>query len=329
LLTELHFLRPMWALALIPLALLIYGLSRQSGRANYWQAVCDPHLLAHLSHVLGQGSRRWGLWAIALCGSLCIFILAGPSWQRLSQVAYQKQFGQVVVVDLSAAMMAKDLKPNRLSRAKFVLRDFLAKHKEGQLGLVVFSGDAFLVSPLTDDPKTIDAMVSELSPGIMPVGGSDIAAGLNMAGKIIQQAGFQGGKVLLLTGSEANHRDIEAARTLAAKGIDTSVLAFATALGAPISDESGFVRDRGKTSLSRLDEQGLKALAAAGDGRYRQFTSSDDVLSGLMAPNVSTRVKKKDKIQLLAWRDQGRSFIFLLLPFALLAFRRGWLESIL
>lgn len=329
LLGKLHFLRPEWGFALLPLCLLLFFMLKQRGRQGHWQAVCDPHLLAHLGQNLATKSKRLSLISLAVAGLLTLFILAGPSWQRLSQVAYQKQYGQVVVFDLSSAMLAKDIVPNRLSRAKFTLRDYLAKLKEGQIGLVAYSGEPFVASPLTDDPKTIDAMVSELSPEIMPLGGSDTAAALKQAAALIKQAGFKQGRILLLTASVMTKADIRMAKTLANEGIYTSVIAFATKLGAPVDAESGFVRGRGKTVLSRLDEDGLRDLANAGGGSFQQFASDADILSGLLAAQKGSTVKKKEGIKLLLYKDQGRYFIFLLLPLALLAFRRGWLESML
>ena len=131
-----HFIRPGWLL-LLPLAVLLPWAWRRSRRAaGDWSRVCDPHLLRWLSVDKAgadlPGGRRW-LAGLALL--LVILALAGPSWQKLPDISYSARDARVVVLDLSRSMLAEDLRPNRLTRARFRLADLLMQTAEGQVGL--------------------------------------------------------------------------------------------------------------------------------------------------------------------------------------------------
>jgi Ca-activated chloride channel family protein len=125
-------------------------------------------------------------------------------WEKLPQPVFQTDQATVVVMDLSLSMNSSDLKPSRMERARFKVSDILAKQQEGVIGLVVFAGDAFVVSPLTRDGETISAMLPALKPDIMPVQGSRADLGLLKAAELLKQAGRMRGEVLLQPNSCGN-----------------------------------------------------------------------------------------------------------------------------
>ncbi len=146
-----HFLRPYWLLALLPLAVLFWHLLRAPSGPGAWRNVCAPHLLAHL--LVGPARRPSCLpWLLLGLGwLLAVLALAGPAWKRLPAPLFQAQIARVLVLDLSESMNATDVEPSRLVRARYKLLDLLAQTHEGQIGLVVYAGESFVVAPLTHD----------------------------------------------------------------------------------------------------------------------------------------------------------------------------------
>ena len=128
---EFHFLRPFWLLLLAPLALVLWSLWRPRAAANAWQRICDPNLLRYLLIERGGSDSRWFLWLLALAWLLTVLALAGPTWSKRVQSVHQTLDARVLVLDLSRSMLAQDLKPSRMARARFKIMDLLARTQEG------------------------------------------------------------------------------------------------------------------------------------------------------------------------------------------------------
>jgi Ca-activated chloride channel family protein len=231
--TLLHFIRPYWLL-LLPLVFVLPWVWKRSRRpSGDWTRVCDPHLLRWLSaKQAGERSRGGGHWLAAVALLISILALAGPSWQKLPDSSFSARDARVIVLDLSRSMLAQDLRPNRLTRARFRLADLLGDTEEGQAGMVSYAGDAYVVSPLTNDMNTIANLLPALQPDIIPVAGSRADLALKMAASLLERAGLNMGEVLLVTDS-ADARVAARARELRDDGITTSVLGVGTVEGAP------------------------------------------------------------------------------------------------
>ncbi len=329
-LMHLHFLRPAWLLALLPLALLLWRLWRRSAGTAAWERVCQPNLLRHLL-VVSTGRRgRYPLVLLGLAWLAATVALAGPVWSRLPQPVYRSQAARVLVLDLSRSMDATDVPPSRLARARFKLQDILGRKAEEQDALVVFAGEAYVIAPLTDDAATIAAMVPALSTDLMPVHGSRADLGLRKAVELLERAGVQRGDILLITdGLDSPAAALEAVRALRPR-YRLSVLAVGTAKGGPIPlAEGGFVKDeRGAIVIPRLDEGPLRELAAAGGGAFARLSADDsDLRRVLLTPEGAHEVDKAGRILHTAdvWREEGPWLVLALLPLAALGFRRGWL----
>jgi Ca-activated chloride channel family protein len=319
----LHFIRPLW-LFLLPLVIILPWAWRRTRRpAGDWSKVCDPHLLRWLSvkQVTEQG-RHGGPWLAALALLVVILALAGPSWQKLPDTAFSAQDARVIVVDLSRSMLAEDMRPNRLIRARFRLADLLAATEEGQVGLVSYAGDAYVVSPLTSDMNTIANLLPALRPDIIPVAGSRADIALDMAASLFERSGLSRGEVLLVTDS-ATSRDSAKARELKDRGIITSVLAAGTLEGAPIPSGGGFVNDRaGNVVIARLNRADLRSVAEAGGGKYTELGAAGTV-SDLWLEQDGSEFARRDDALGERWKDVGPWLVLLLLPLALAGFRRG------
>ncbi len=330
---EFHFLRPAWFWLLLPLALLLLWFWRGQLRSRSWQSVCDPQLLPYL--LLGRSQRRgnWPLALILLALLLAVTALAGPVWERQPQPLFRQQSALVLLYDLSASMLAEDLKPNRLTRARLKIADILRQRREGQTALVVFAGDAFTVTPLTDDAKTIAALLDSLEPGLMPVFGSRPELAIARGRELLQQAGMAEGDLLLVTDEDQPESAMTAVEELRRNGYRLSVLGVGTAEGAPIPlRDGGFFKDEtGQLVLPQLKPTGLQQLAQAGGGKYQTLRVDDRDIRQLLSRPLQDRLDKERRQSEQVgdrWREEG---VWLLWPLALLAacaFRRGWLTVI-
>jgi Ca-activated chloride channel family protein len=321
----LHFIRPWWLL-LLPLAVLLPWLWKRTRRpSGDWTRACDPHLLRWLSVSQASGrSRGGGRWLAGMAVLISILALAGPSWQKLPGSSFSARDARMIVLDLSRSMLAQDLRPNRLTRARFRLADLLEMTQEGQVGLVSYAGDAYIVSPLTSDMNTIANLLPALQPDIVPVAGSRADRALEMAASLLGRAGLRHGEILLVTDS-ANSADAARARDLKNDGIITSVLAVGTVEGAPIPSGGGFVSDRsGNVVIARLDRASLQAVAEAGGGRYIELGPGATETSLWLEQDGSEFARREDALG-ERWQDAGPWFVLLLLPLALIGFRRGLL----
>lgn len=319
----LHFIRPLWLL-LLPLAVLIPVMWRVLRRpSGDWSKVCDEHLLRWLS--VGQGAARpgrLGPWVAGLVWLIATLALAGPSWEQLPDSSFSSRDARVLVLDLSTSMLAEDLKPNRLTQARFELSDILEAAQEGQTGLVAFAGDAFVVAPLTNDTNTISNMLPALRPDIMPVQGSRPDLGLKMAAELFTRAGLSRGEILLIADG-GNRAALEVAGKLAQKGIYTSVLGVGTPQGAPIPSGDGFVSDNsGNIVVARLQREALQAIATAGGGKYSEL-NADSKGDSLFAGNEHGDFARRDDALGERWKDMGPWLLLLLLPLLAYSFRRG------
>ena len=328
---EFHFLRPEWLFVLPVVLLLSYGLARKQLSPGSWQKIVDPVLAPYvLSRRQMRGSsRRW--WLAMLGGVLAVTALAGPSWERVEQPVFRSEQAIVVALDLSRSMDAQDVSPSRLLRAKLKILDILDRRSSGQTALIVYSANAFTVTPLTTDADTVASLVNTLDTEIMPSRGSYPLAAIEKGRQLLEQAGVVYGEVLLLTDGGISTAALDAAEELQEAGYTLSVLGVGTLDGAPIPRAGGgFVTDRsGEIVVPKLDPTGLQRLAAAGGGRYSALTADDNDLDKLLSGEVGTGAESDQDLATDNWKEEGPWLLLLLVPLASLAFRKGWIVSIL
>jgi Ca-activated chloride channel family protein len=325
-LSDFHFLRPgwLWALPLVIAAAILLA-RRQLGPGN-WATVVSPSLLPYVlsASAVRKGDYRW--WLLGLGGVLAVLALAGPAWQRIDQPVFRSDQALVVALDLSRSMDAQDLPPSRLARARLKILDILERRGSGQTALVVYSSNAFTVTPLTTDNDTIAALVSSLSTDIMPSRGSYPVAAINKGWQLLQQAGAVFGEILLITDGGSSPAAERVARDLRDAGYTLSVLGVGTTAGAPIPRVGGgFVTGQaGQIAVPRLEETALRTLAIQGGGRYSTLSTDERDLDLLLSGEVGRREASDESLATDRWREEGPWLLLLLLPLAALAFRRGW-----
>lgn len=334
---QFHFLRPEWFWALLPAVLLFALLRSRFGGQSNWEQSIDSDLLPYLLDSPQGKTSKVPLTGLFIAWILATIAMAGPVWQKLPEPVHERQDALVIILDLTRSMYAVDVSPNRLIRAKHKLTDLLGERKEGVTGLVVFAGDAHTVTPLTDDPGNIMAMLPALAPEIMPVPGSRLTPALKRAYQLFKDGGAASGRILIVTDGI---RDMASAEVVARKhhnAYPASVLAVGTAKGAPISADrltpnGGYLKDKqGNLIIPKVDFDALREFAGEAGGRFSRMTLDDADLKYLLANQAlpgegEFRTLQRD---FNVWREEGPWLLLVLLPIAALAFRRGWLWSLL
>ncbi len=332
--SEFHFLRPAWLLTLLPAAYLLYQLYRRQGGRGQWLEICDAELLPFLLQSTPSAPQRSHWLAAALAVLLAVTALAGPTFRRLPTPAFRNDSALVIALNLSPAMDAADVKPSRAVKARFKIADLLKQRKDGQTALLVYSGAAFTVTPLTNDVNTIASQLEALSPEIMPSNGDQPETAVRKAVDLLRQAGVAQGHILLITGTAGDNPD---ATVAALNGYRLSVLAIGSEEGAPIAQSGGgFVKDAaGNIVLAKLESEQLRQLAASGNGLYVAAGADDaDInrLSRLFNTVEDPNKALQDDLQLQQWDEAGPWLLLLILPWAALRFRKGlllWLAFVI
>jgi Ca-activated chloride channel family protein len=325
---QFHFLRPWWLLAILPAILLGYYFWQQKNSAANWHGAIDSRLLDHLIEGGSTKTARWPWILLLISWLIAALAMAGPSWKKLPQPILQKQDALIIVLDLSRSMFAEDIQPSRLIRARHKVLDILNNRKEGLTALIAYAGDSHIVSPLTDDNPTIANLAPALSPDMMPLPGSDPVSALKQASDLFINAGVTSGRVLLISDgiSTANVGAID--NSLIRNGYQLSILGIGTVDGAPIPTQQGFLKDsKGNIVVPQLKRSHMEQLAELNDGRYTDVSLTDDDIQFLLANSVTDsddNTVLTDR-QFDQWHDRGPLLAILLLPLALLGFRRGWL----
>lgn len=303
-LAELSLLRPYWLLALLPLLVLWVWLARRALRARRWEDLIDPHLR---DAVLSADGER-GLWTpliLFAVGSLLVLAaLSGPVWQRQSRPIYRIEQPRVLVMDLSPDMNPGNQPVTGLQRARFEVLDLLRFADEGQIALIGYGSEPFVIAPLTTDAATIIEQVPALAPDLLPMSGlARVDLALDMAASLMRRSGAVEGDVILVAGALPwPERALEAAARLRAAGHRLSVLAVAD-----VPAFEPLVRAGGGLLLqARVDALDTERLLALANNQH-------------LTP-VNDRMTNNAE-----WRDQGYWLLLLALPLAALAFRRGWL----
>ena len=324
---DLHWIRPLWLLAL-PLAALPWLPGREA--KGPWTKVLDPILAPFLLE--RRGPRTGSNWRLICTAglALCLLALAGPAYRQLPVSANRGSDALVVLLDVSRSMLAADLTPSRLDRARLKIKESLRMRAFGQTGLVAYSGHAFTVAPLTTDSATLVNLLDVLAPDVMPSRGSDVAAAIARGHRLLNQVDARQGRLLLVSDGSGGERAVEAARELRADGHTLLVLGAATPEGAPVPDlRGGFLRDDlSGLVVSRLNEREMLRLAREGGGAYHRITADNGDLRELIGRGrgrASRALSSPEGVRAQRWRDEGPLLLLLLVPLAALAFRRGWI----
>lgn len=328
-----HFIRPEWLWGIVLVVLLVMTLKRLQSKHSGWQQILPAHLQSTLlSGTAGSGSKRPApLWLVALTGSLAMLFLAGPSWEKLPQPVFNLKQGNVIVMDMSLSMRATDVSPDRVTRARFKAMDLVQKLTDGEVGLVAYAGDAFVISPLTEDASNLLALLPSVSPEIMPIPGSEPIRGFEVAADLLSNSGYQQGNIFWFTDGFERPQFGEIVDFIESIPFTVHALAIGTQDGAPIQQVNGeLLKDaRGAIVIPKLEPSHVRAVTQRTGGGFSRLSADDTDITELirLANNMQQRMEQAEQTDELlegdVWRDMGAYLVVLLLPLAAYAFRRG------
>jgi len=271
----------LFLLVLIPVIIILFWLSGRR-KKKVLRDFGDYEIISQLMPEHSQSRPLIKLILISLALAFFILGIAGPQFGTKLQENKRKGVEIIIALDVSNSMLAGDIQPSRLERAKQAISSLVDRLRNDKIGLVVFAGEAFTQLPITADYVSAKMFLSNISPKIVSVQGTAIGAAINLAGKSFSPDTKSGKAIIVITDGE-NHEDdvIKAATDAREKGIFVHMVGVGLPEGAPIpvSTENGqkvFLKDNsGNVVISKLDESLLQQVAAAGKGIYVRATNTE------------------------------------------------------
>jgi Ca-activated chloride channel homolog len=273
----------LWLLLVIPPALAAFFWWSERVKKKLLTQFVESRLLAQLTTGLSPQRRKWKyILLIAAVASLIVAIARPQRGFDLEEVQ-QNGLDIVVAVDTSKSMLATDIAPNRLARAKLAALELMQTAKADRLGLVAFAGDAFLECPLTIDDTAFQQSVQALDVNTIPQGGTAIIAAINTALGTFKEKGNHRALVLFTDGEDNDEGALEAAQNAAKEGLKIFTVGIGSAEGTlvTVTDANGnsdYIRDeKGQVVKSHLNEELLQQIASATGGFYLPLRGADTI----------------------------------------------------
>ncbi|MUH72304.1 vWA domain-containing protein [Psychrosphaera haliotis] len=328
--SDFHFLRPECFYLLVPLAI-VWAFRLRKQNQSDWQQWIPEHLSATLFSGKQKNASKVLPIGLAIAWLFSVIALAGPTWQKIEKPVFKSQTANIIVMDMSLSMRSTDIKPDRLTKAKFKAIDLATSLKDSDVGLVAYAGDAFTISPLTQDARNITALIPSLSPEIMPIPGSYPLIGLEKAQSLMQQAGYLSGQIYWITDGVEYEDITELKRFMRASPFNINILSVGTQAGAPIKMKDGsLLKDNsGNIVMPKVNESALDDLASLSGGIYQPVTANDmdieRLSSQLQTSSKQDAPNNQTESDLTGddWQEFGPYVVLLLLPICLFAFRKG------
>jgi len=326
----------LYLLAVIPLLLILFWLV-QSIRKRKLKKFSDTNLLAELMPGYSAARRflKLFIWLLAL--SALTIALARPQFgSRLKEVK-KEGIEIIIALDVSNSMLAEDIKPNRLERAKQAIYQLVDRLQDDKIGLIVFAGDAYTQLPITMDYSSAKLFLSNVGPDIVPRQGTAIGSAIELASKSFSPDSEASKVIVVITDGE-NHEDdaIAQAREATDKGIKVYTIGMGLPKGAPVPVSKGsktYLKDRqGNVVISKMNQKMLNQIAVAGDGEFYLANNTRIGLNKLYS-NLSRLDKETFETQEYAEYDDKFSFfiwmalVLLIIDLFILERKNQWLQS--
>ena len=274
----------------------------------------DPVLMAQLMPDVSKYRPDVKFWLVFAAIGLFAVLLARPQFGSKLETVKRQGVEVMIALDISNSMLAQDVQPSRLEKAKRLVAQVVDKMENDKVGMIVFAGDAFTQLPITSDYISAKMFLESINPSLISKQGTAIGAAINLATRSFTPQEGVGRAVIVITDGE-NHEGgaVEAAKAAAEKGIQVSVLGVGMPDGAPIPVEgtNDFRRDRdGNVVVTRLNEQMCQEIAQAGDGIYVRVDNSNAAqkviaqeINKMAKADVETQVYTEfnEQFQAVAW----------------------------
>ena len=306
----------LYLLALVPVFVVAYWFLAR-GRMKAIERFTDLHVLERLAESASRSKRLVKFCIFLAAFSFIVAGLANPQIGTRLEEVKQEGVDMFIALDVSLSMKAEDIKPNRLERAKFEIRNLIDRLGGDRLGLIVFAGEAYTQFPLTTDYGAAGLFLDVVDVDVVPLPGTSIGSAISRA---VESFDFKepSAKVLvIITDGENTEGDaFEAAEDAAKKGIRIYCVGMGSPSGSPIpvygssGQQIDFKRDRmGNVVVTKLDESSLEKIATTGNGTYYRATNTQDELNEIYK-SINTLQKREFGVkQFTDYEDRFQFFI--------------------
>ena len=286
---DFHFLRPWWLLGLIIPAAVYVFTYKNSQIQSAWQKVCDKNLLDYLL-IKNNGTKGYkASVSAALITLFLVMALAGPTWLKKENPALSVENPVMILLNMSGEMWNKDVSPSRIERAKYVIKDLTKSLKNTESGLIVYSKEPFMITPLTEDTSLIDNIMSALQLDIMPQDGDRLDRAIELAVSRMQKTGLPHGNLIVITSNVGERFD-------------------AALTGASQASDAGF--DVNIVNISKTTNDKLQMVADKGNGLYLNYQQSLAPLIQKINDITAKEIKQSKNMQTV-WEDMGWYLLWL------------------
>ena len=275
----------------------------------------DPALLQELMPTVSKYRPDVKFWLTFSALALTIFMLARPQFGSKMETVKRSGVEAVIALDISNSMLAEDVTPSRLEKAKKLISRLVDTFNNDKVGMIVFAGEAFTQLPITSDYVSAKMFLESINPSLITTQGTDIGAAIRLAMKSFTPNDGVGRAIVVITDGE-NHEGgaIEAAKEAAEKNMQVFILGIGSPDGSPIPEERGsnhFRKDKdGNVIVTRLNEQMCQEIAKAGNGMYIRVdnsNSAEKILNEQIAKLAKADVESQvftdfdEQFKALAW----------------------------
>lgn len=303
----------LYLLFILP-AIIVFYIYARITRRRAIKKYGNPELLSELMPEVSEKRQNLKFWLLFCAIGLMIFVVAGPQFGSKLETVKRHGVEIMVCLDVSNSMLAEDVAPNRLDKAKQMLSRLTDGFTNDKVGLIVFAGDAFTQLPITSDYISAKMFLSSITPEMVSTQGTAIGAAINLAARSFTPNESSDKTIILITDGE-NHEDdaIGAAKAAAEKNIRVNIVGMGQPKGAPIPIDGGnnFMKDKeGNVVITKLNEQMCQEIAAAGNGLYVRADNTNSALRALQKEiekmnksELESKVYSEydEQFQLLAW----------------------------
>lgn len=328
----------LYLLLLLPLMILFFIINEVRKRKAI-QRLGSPALVTRL---MPEASRpriivKFVFSLLAL--TLALIMLARPQYGAKLEEVKRQGVEVIIALDVSNSMLAEDIQPNRLTRAKQAISRLVDNLEDDKIGLVVFAGDAYIQLPVTTDYVSAKMFLSTISPDIVAKQGTAIGAAIRLSAKSFTPGENKSKALIIITDGENHEDDPTAAAEEASKaGIVIHTIGIGSDKGVPIPVMTGgrrdYLKDRdGATVITRLDEDMLKKIAMASGGTYTRASNSNMGLDEIFR---EIKGMKKDEIETTMYTEyndqfqifSGLALFFLIIDFLIMERKNRMLRNL-
>jgi Ca-activated chloride channel family protein len=318
---QFQYIQFLWALLLIPVLVGVYFYARRKKQLAF-KKIGDESLVKELTASYNRSSF-WKKFVLVITAMALILVsIANLRSQEGAQKISRNGIDVMIALDVSKSMLAKDIQPNRLERAKQLLNRLIDKMSNDRIGIVVFAGKAYLQMPLTADHSAAKMYLSAATPETVPTQGTVISDALKMCFASFNAKEKKYKAVVLISdGEDHDENALKIAEQMAGEGVSINTVGIGSPQGAPIMDETTneLKKDaEGNTVITKLNEEELRSIADKGNGTYQLFTNTDAAVAGIYDQLATMDRRTVTDDSLVNWKSWfqyllGAALLFLII----------------